>query len=340
MPSNLLNADTAFPRFDERQSDSEKIDAIMNYLYMLLEQLRYSMENFNDTEIENFANLITKPIYVQLKDSEDNFLWLSAQTDSLQTRIENAEGDILQVTATAGALNTEISALDGRVATLSETVDSIRLSVTNGESSSTIQLFADGALISSQRISFSGMVTITDLETSGRTVINGNNIKTGTISAISIDACDITGSTITGSVFHAKLYNGEDISQGEIQFNFIQNEKELTAGGIRLEDTGEESTEYENSRRLYIYTDYDFSLKLFSNDNMSIETNSRMYLSSRASMSLTADGNMTLNLTKTHFEDGDACTLIINISPQYYYQFDTMGIWYHSPSGDQWVFQA
>lgn len=55
MPSNILTADTSFPQLKEEQSTDEKFGVITNYLYMLLEQLRYSManlgrENFNDTE--------------------------------------------------------------------------------------------------------------------------------------------------------------------------------------------------------------------------------------------------------------------------------------------------
>lgn len=49
--------------------------------------------------------------------------------------------------------------------------------------------------LSSQSISFSGMVSFTDLSTSGWTTINGDNITTGTIEAIDIYGCTIEGST-------------------------------------------------------------------------------------------------------------------------------------------------
>ena len=56
MPSNMLNNDTMFPTFTEEQSSGEKIDLILNYLRMLVEQLRYStynlgVDNFNDAEL-------------------------------------------------------------------------------------------------------------------------------------------------------------------------------------------------------------------------------------------------------------------------------------------------
>ena len=45
MPSNLLNADTGFPDLMGNQSTDEKFRMVSDYLYMLLEQLRYSMAN-------------------------------------------------------------------------------------------------------------------------------------------------------------------------------------------------------------------------------------------------------------------------------------------------------
>ena len=61
-----------FPTLTKEQSTDEKFEKITSYLYMLLEQLRYSMgnldkENFNDAGLEEIANIITEPVYVQLE---------------------------------------------------------------------------------------------------------------------------------------------------------------------------------------------------------------------------------------------------------------------------------
>lgn len=45
MPGNLLSADTSFPTFTPEQTNEQKLDVVTNYLYMLLEQLRYTMAN-------------------------------------------------------------------------------------------------------------------------------------------------------------------------------------------------------------------------------------------------------------------------------------------------------
>ena len=56
MPGSILNADTMFPNLREGTAD-EKIEKIGSYLYMLLEQLRYSMgnldaKNFNESGLD------------------------------------------------------------------------------------------------------------------------------------------------------------------------------------------------------------------------------------------------------------------------------------------------
>lgn len=145
MPGNLLTADTSFPRLTKEQSTEEKFTILTDYLYMLLEQLRYSManlglENFNRTELDNIAHVITEPVYV---------------------RLEGAEGEL---------------------SSLMQTVSGFKLSVKNGAESSEIQLLSNGVEISSQIIRMDGLVTFTGLA-DGATEINGGCIRTGTIDA-------------------------------------------------------------------------------------------------------------------------------------------------------------
>ena len=104
MPSNLLTADSTFPTLTKEQSADEKFEKITSYLYMLLEQLRYSMgnldkENFNDAGLEEIANIITEPVYVQLKDDEANIAALTVTAAGLGARLNDAEGNITQLRA-------------------------------------------------------------------------------------------------------------------------------------------------------------------------------------------------------------------------------------------------
>mgnify|MGYP001101855342 FL=1 len=194
MPSNILTTDTSFPQLTEEQSTDEKFGVITNYLYMLLEQLRYSManlgrENFNDAEFDSIANIITEPVYIQLEsvegdvaslqltaqsltsritDAEGNISTLQQTSNSLMARVQDAEGNISSLQLTAQSLTSRISDAEGNISSLTQTVNSITLSVSNGEYSSTIRLLMDGIVMSSRTIQFSGMVTFSDLEGSGK----------------------------------------------------------------------------------------------------------------------------------------------------------------------------
>ena len=184
MPGNLLSADTSFPTFTPEQTNEQKLDVVTNYLYMLLEQLRYTLQNlgagnFNDTELGEIGKIITEPIYIDLENAAGAIADLTITADQLTSRLEDAEGNI--------------SAID-------QYARSITLSVSNGETSSTIKLLAGGVQIASQIIQMDGLVTFTGLE-DGTTVINGGCIQTGLINAQYLNLTgSITFSDLSSSV--------------------------------------------------------------------------------------------------------------------------------------------
>ena len=70
MPGAFASLDTGFPNLSGNGSAEDKLRAVQDYLYQLLEQLRYSMnnlgaENFN----ENSLNEITGPIRAEISDT-------------------------------------------------------------------------------------------------------------------------------------------------------------------------------------------------------------------------------------------------------------------------------
>ena len=184
MPGNLLSADTSFPTFTPEQTNEQKLDVVTNYLYMLLEQLRYTLANlgagnFNETELDEIGMKITQPIYVDL---------------------ENAAGAIADLTLTADQLTSRLEDAEGNISSIEQYARSITLSVSNGETSSTIKLLAGGVQIASQIIKMDGLVTFTGLE-EGTTVINGGCIQTGLINAQYLNLTgSITFSDLSSSV--------------------------------------------------------------------------------------------------------------------------------------------
>ena len=77
MPSNWLYIDTNFPSFTQKESVNDKVETMQDYLFMLVEQLRYTLHNLdlsnmNKTATDEFVKQITDPIYGEIKDAEGN----------------------------------------------------------------------------------------------------------------------------------------------------------------------------------------------------------------------------------------------------------------------------
>lgn len=100
---------------------------------------------------------------------------------------------------TADKITLSIEGLDARVSKIELNEQDITLSVSNGETSSTIKLMAGETELSSQEIKMSGLVTLSALS-AGTTTINGACIKTGKISADRIDVGDLKFQTLWGSI--------------------------------------------------------------------------------------------------------------------------------------------
>lgn len=116
---------------------------------------------------------------------------ISKTADEIRLEVSNEiQGLSSSFTVQLNSIKSQVSGLDGQVSSIEQYVDSITLSVSNGSTSSTIQLKAGSATIASQTIQMNGLVTFTGLS-NGTTTINGACIKTGTIDA---DRLNLTGS--------------------------------------------------------------------------------------------------------------------------------------------------
>lgn len=126
--------------------------------------------------------LTAEKLQLQIQDANGNISSLQQTASSLQSQITSANGNISSLQQTASSLQSQITSTDGNISSLQQYVDSITLSVSNGKTSSKIQLKSGSAVISSGTISMEGLVTYTGLA-AGTTTINGGCIKTGTIDA-------------------------------------------------------------------------------------------------------------------------------------------------------------
>lgn len=232
MPNSLQTLDTSFPKIDDHQTTEENFLQVTNYLYMLLENLRYTLgnlgeENFNDTELDDIAKMIREPVWARIEDTEGNINTLNVTAENLLSQMSSLDGSMSTLQQTSNTLMTRVQDAEGNLSSLTQTVYGMTLSVTNGTSSSTIKLMQDGVAISSKTIKFTGMVTFTDLSTEGNTTINGSNITTGTIKAI-----DIYGSRFYNTGGKTWMEVGKDLDgiDNDAYALYVSNQKHSDTG--------------------------------------------------------------------------------------------------------------
>lgn len=106
---------------------------------------------------------------------------------------------------------------------IKQTTDSITSTVSkkigNDEVISKINQSAETVSISANKVDLSGYVTVSNLQTAGKTTINGSNITTGTIDAskatiTNINADNIKSGTITGRSISGGTITGTKITNG------------------------------------------------------------------------------------------------------------------------------
>ena len=145
------------------------------------------------SEIKKTSTEIQLSVESQINDLSAS---IDIQLDSITSTIQGQGGQISQINQTLTSINSTIRGLDGDISEIDQKIDNIRISVSNGSTSSTITLTVDGVTVSSQNITMSGLVTYTGLS-SGTTTINGACIKTGTIDA---DRLNLTGAITFGDL--------------------------------------------------------------------------------------------------------------------------------------------
>lgn len=151
-----------------------------------------------------------------IEDEQGNITSQMATITTEQSEIrQTAQG----LTSTVSNIQTSLQNLDGEVETLSSTVSTVQQTATGLTSTVTQQ----GETISEIRqdldkIDISGYVTFTDLETSGSTTINGDNITTGYISANRI-----SGGTIDADTINVSNLNAANLTKGLINANRISD---------------------------------------------------------------------------------------------------------------------
>lgn len=125
--------ETTFPN-GEGKDTQEQINGVYDYLFVLLEQLRYTLfnldgSNINQNALSEFIKNISEPIYAKIADTDENVNEISITAKGLDARLSNAEGDITQLDTTAKGLQVSVSNLDGAITNIKTDVNGIRATV-------------------------------------------------------------------------------------------------------------------------------------------------------------------------------------------------------------------
>ena len=205
MPGNILSADTQFPNFAGQENPAEQIRTIRNYLYMLLEQLRYTLNNldagnFNSEGLKEIQDAISQPILKQLSDTDGNLAELQVTAAGLASRVSSNEGDISQLEQTAQGLSSRVGDAEGNISSLQQTANGLSSRVSSAEGNiSSLQQTANG--LSSRVSNAEGSISSLSQTASGLETRVAN--AEGAVSTVSQKVNGVTVTTGYGQTFLA-----------------------------------------------------------------------------------------------------------------------------------------
>lgn len=122
MPGSILNADINFPHFTGRETADQKIDVITNYLYLLYEQLRYTMGNLG---AENFSAAGKQEITELYAADSGGSAGLKVSPDEILARVEDLYGNYSQLKIRSDGISAKVENIDGRVTTVEQDADGL-----------------------------------------------------------------------------------------------------------------------------------------------------------------------------------------------------------------------
>lgn len=141
-----------------------------------------------ESEIEGLSSSID----VQLDSITSTVQGLNGKISTLEQTDESIRGEISdEINGLSASFNASLSGIQTQLTNnvnnlqsqIDQKVESISMSVSNGASSSTITLTVDGVQVASKTIRFTGDVVFASDLRDGETIISGDNILTGEISA-------------------------------------------------------------------------------------------------------------------------------------------------------------
>lgn len=128
MPANWLYMDAKFPDFDGDISTEDKLAQVQNYLYLLVEQMRYTMQNLDTTNLNQTAlnvweEAITKPLYLLLEGEGERLTQLSVTADGLTALVQSQQQQVQEVKDAQSDTQETVEGLEESLAQVSSRVE-------------------------------------------------------------------------------------------------------------------------------------------------------------------------------------------------------------------------
>jgi len=198
----------------------------------------------------------------------------------------------------------EANVLSSRI---EQTAKNISLTVSNGSTSSGITLGItkeDGSTEQATgTIQMNGLVSFTNLSTSGQTQINGGNITTGTIDASQVNVTNIDASNISTGTLSANKISGGTISASTISLKNVSfSPSSSTVGGWTINNNSFGTNFYDGGVRWGVFLNRPTasSNKVFQTGNDT--AGDTAYIQADGNARFMSYGNISLESIKKNFE--------------------------------------
>ena len=128
MPANWLYMDAKFPDFDGDISTEDKLAQVQNYLYLLVEQMRYTMQNLDTTNLNQTAlnvweEALTTPLYLLREGEGERLTQLSVAADGLTALVQSQQQQVQEVKDAQEDAQNALEGLDQSVQEISSRVE-------------------------------------------------------------------------------------------------------------------------------------------------------------------------------------------------------------------------
>lgn len=301
MPTSFLSADAGFPRLTNDIPMEERMNRVQQYLFLLLEQLRYVLsnlgeENFNEESLKEIGEAISGPIYSQVSDLAGNVSTLEQTAASLTSTVTNLSGDVSVLQQTASSLTTRITNAEGDISSLEQTATSLTTRIGNAEGDIS-SLEQTASSLTTRITNAEGDITIAQ-QTANKInwiVASGTSVSNMTLTPEAIDlvaqGINITGYVTFNSLETAgsSVINGDNIelkadADGDsVSYLTYTSVNGNTFAEVKTRDNRTFSTLSQDRFAFVIETpekvDGDFcAMKLIAGDSLSLEAGYLLYM--------------------------------------------------------------